>query len=395
MPYDFETLRPRHNMGAEKWLALTASPFAGEDVIPFSVADMEFSAPPCVAQALRRAVDFGVYGYTCADEGYNRAVVGWMAERHGWHIDPAWFFQTAGVMPGLRSAIRALTAPGDGVLYQPPVYPPFRGAVAENGRTPVENPLRRVGDTYEMDFDDLEAKAARPDVKLMLLCSPHNPVGRVWTRSELQRVADICSRRGVLVFSDEIHMDFTQPGRTHTVFAALEGDAARRSMIGTAASKTFNLAGLATSNLVIPDEALRKAVYRQYRVDCGEHNSYFGLAATRAAYEGGAGWLDAAIAYMTENERVFRAEMAARFPRVCFTRREGTYLLWADFSSFGLPDDTLTAFLRAAGLYLGEGTRFGTGGSGFVRVNLACPARYLRDAVRRLDEAAARRGLPR
>lgn len=390
--YDFETLRQRRFGGAEKWTALCASSHTDPDIIPFSVADMEFSAAPEIQSALTEQVAFGVYGYTAADDAYREAVCRWMKARHSWNVSPQWLVQTGGVVAGMGHAIRALTRPGDGILIQPPVYPPFHHLVRENGRTLLENPLKWENGRYTMNFDDLEEKAKR--AKMMLFCSPHNPVGRVWTEEELARMAEICNRHHVLVFSDEIHFDFVYPGHRHTVYAGLNEACREHCIIGTAASKSFNLAGLSTSNLIIPNERLRERVKEQAEREAGALNNYFGLGATKAAYEKGAPWLDALLVYLKENEAFCRGFLEEHIPKATVSPLEGTYLLWADFRGFGLEAKEQKRFMQEeAALFLGEGYAFGPAGAGFERINLACPRRYLAAGLSRLKDAAERKGL--
>lgn len=390
--YDFETLRQRRGGGAEKWAALSASSYTDPDIIPFSVADMEFLVAPEIRDALHQKVEFGVFGYTVADDAYQSAVCQWMKSRHDWDVLPEWLVQTGGVVAAMGHAIRGLTEPGDGILIQPPVYPPFRHLVRRSGRTLVTNPLKWENGRYTMDFDDLEEKAKQ--AKLMLLCSPHNPVGRVWTRDELLKVADICNRHHVLVFSDEIHFDFIYPGHHHTVYATLNETCREHCIIGTAASKSFNLAGLATSNIVIPNEELRKRFFKQMFLEAGELNQYFGFAATRAAYEKGTDWLEELLVFLKENEVFCRTFLQENFPDVIVSPLEGTYLLWADFRSFNLEPKALEQFMiQEAALFLDEGYIFGPEGAGFERINLACPRRYLEAALVRLRNAAKRKGL--
>ena len=389
--YDFETLRQRRDGSAEKWNGMLRAGVDDPEVVPFSVADMEFLAAPEILEVLEEKVSFGVFGYTAPDDGYRQAVCRWMEQRHGWETQPDWQGQTSGVVAAIGIAIRALTQPGDGILIQPPVYPPFRRMVTKNGRTLLENPLKLENGRYTMDFDDLEEKAK--GAKMMLLCSPHNPVGRVWTREELEKVAEICNRHNVLVFSDEIHFDFVFPGHVHTVYATLSETCRENCIVGTAASKSFNLAGLSTSNIIIPNEILRKQFAKQTYLEAGQLNQYFGLAATRAAYEKGAGWLDALILYLKENEKVCRSFFAAHFPDVTVSPLEGTYLLWVDFRSFSLDARSLEEFMtREAKLFLDEGWIFGPQGEGFERINLACPRRYLEAGLERLRQAAEKRG---
>ena len=390
--YDFETLRQRRDGSAEKWNAMIRAGNTDPDMIPFSVADMEFLAAPEILDTLREKVEFGVFGYTAPDDSYREAVCRWMERRHRWQIQPEWQIQTSGVVAAIGAAIRAFTQPGDGILIQPPVYPPFRRMIVKNGRTLLENPLKWENGRYVMDFDDLEEKAKK--AKLLLLCSPHNPVGRVWTKEELKKVAEICNRHNILVFSDEIHFDFVYPGHVHTVYATLSEACRENCIVGTAASKSFNLAGLSTSNIIIPNEGLRKQFARQVYLEAGRLNQYFGMAATKAAYEKGAGWLDALLVYLKENESFCRKFLAEHFPEVIVSPLEGTYLLWADFRSFSLDAKSLEQFMtQEAKLFLDEGWIFGAEGEGFERINLACPRRYLQKALERLYQAAQKNGL--
>ncbi|MCI8537812.1 MAG: pyridoxal phosphate-dependent aminotransferase [Oscillospiraceae bacterium] len=394
--YDFSTWHRRVGIGAEKWDAIERAGITDPDVIPFSVADMEWETAPEIQQELAEKALYGCYGYTVANEDYQRAVQRWMRVRHNWDIDLDWMVQSYGVVPAIGAAIQAFTRPGDGILIQPPVYPPFRNVPASLGREVVANPLRLTGGRYEMDFDGLEAKAARPNVKMLVLCSPHNPVGRVWTRPELERVAEICLRHGVLVFSDEIHFDFVHAGHSHTVYASLSEACRDNCIIGTAASKTFSLAGLSTSNIIIPNPKLRKAYASMQLTTSGFFNNYFGLAATKTAYELGESWLEAMLAEVAGNFEYVRSCLREKFPSVWVSDLEGTYLMWADFRSFGLAPRELDEFFsKEALLFLNAGDMFGPGGEGFQRINLACPRRCLETAMDRLDQAAARRGLPR
>ena len=391
--YDFTTLRRRRDMGAEKWAELDERQISDERVIPFSVAEMDLLAAPEFIQALREAADGGVYGYTAAHPADRQTAAAWMVSRHGWEIQPEWIVNTFGVVHAILQAIHAFTQPGDGVIIQTPAYPPFRSAPQATGRVMLENPLKALGDgRYELDFDHLEHLCARPEAKLLLLCSPHNPTGRVWTREELGKVAEICSRHGVLVFSDEIHFDFVFSPHRHTVFADVDS----HCIVATSASKTFNLAGLSTAGIIIPDPQLRERFEQAGAAHAGSFNSYFGLAAAQAAYEKGGPWLDALLEHLKGNYRLAREFLAQRFPSVAVSPQEGTYLLWADFRPLGLTQEHLEAFMRRdALLFTDEGYIFGPGGEGFERLVLACPRKHLEQALERLDQAAARRGLPR
>ncbi len=380
----------RVNMEAEKW-DLMAKGLA-PDIVPLSVADMEFASPPAIIAALEETARSGLWGYTGWGERYFNALRGWMATRHGWEIQREWVVQVNGVVQGLNAAVRALTRPGDGIVIQPPVYPPFFRAVRDNGRTLVENPLRLEGGRYEMDFSDLEEKLARPDVTALILCSPHNPVGRVWTREELRRVGDLCLAHHVLVISDEIHADLVQHRFRHVPFACLGEQYAQHAVIGTACSKTFSLAGLCCANMLVPDPEKKAALEQEVnRSGCGTY-SIFGVRALEAGYERCAPWLDELIDYVGENYQYLRDFMAEHFPAVFTAPLEGTYLAWMDLRPLGLEAPELARFLEdEALLYLSHGASFGA--PGFERVNLACPRSVLAAALDRLLAAARKRGL--
>ena len=394
--YDFTTLRSRRHMGASKWVPMERAGVTDPDVIPFSVADMDLLVAPEIVDAMQKAAAFGVYGYTGMDDAFRSAVAGWMARRHGWTVDPGWLVNNFGVVHAVGQAVQAFTRPGDAIVTQTPAYPPFRRVAESTGRIFLADPLRRTEGGYELDLNHLEDLCRRPETKLLILCSPHNPTGRVWTREELGAVADICRRHGVLVFSDEIHSDFVAPGHVHTVFAALDEETAHRCVVGTSASKTFNLAGLATATTIIPDRELRRRFRAKTDGYAGEYTGYFGLAATRAAYERGEPWLTAFLEHLAGNAALCRDFLAQRFPSVWTAPWEGTYLLWADFSCLGLDGEAQARFMREeAGLWLDEGPMFGPEGAGFERFVLACPRRHLEKALERLDAAVSRRGLPR
>lgn len=394
--YDFTTLRSRLHMGASKWVPMEKAGVTDPNVIPFSVADMDLLVAPEIVAALQDHAAFGVYGYTGMDETFRTALTGWMERRHGWKVDPGWLVNNFGVVHAVGQAVQAFTRPGDAIVTQTPAYPPFKRIAEATGRTFLANPLRRTDQGYELDLDHLEGLCSREETKLLILCSPHNPTGRVWTRAELEAVADICRRHNVLIFSDEIHADFIAPGHTHTVLATLGEETAHRCILGTSASKTFNLAGLATATTVIPDQDLRRQFRARTDGYTGSYTGYFGLAATRAAYERGEPWLEALLVHLKGNFELCRSFLADRFPSVWTAPWEGTYLLWADFSSLGLSPEEQLRFMRdEAGLWLDEGTMFGPEGTGFERFVLACPRRHLELALERLDEAARRRGLPR
>lgn len=389
--FDFDTLVDRSHDGSAKWARRTdAEKKAG--IVPMSVADMEFQCAPPIVEALTAVARHGLYGYTDADDAYYDAVVGWMQRRHGWTVDKAWIVPENGVVPSLCVAVRAFTEPGDHVLLQSPGYPPFATAAEANGRIPVRNALvRGADDLYRMDLDDLREKAADPRAKLLILCSPHNPVGRVWTAEELRAVAAICRENNVIVVSDEIHFDLVLEG-THTVFCKAAPEMLDQCVICTAPSKTFNVAGLQQANIIIPNEALRERFRARMNADGYSNVSQFGYHAMIAAYNSGEAWLDAAIAYIRSNFAYLGAWLADHFPKVRLLPVQGTYLAWTDWRALGLPQAALDQFVRdEAMLVVNSGTVFGPEGEGYMRLNLALPRAALAGALDRLLAAAKAR----
>lgn len=386
MKYDFTSKIDRSNTGAFKY-DFMPEPLKGSGIVPMTVADMEFSAPPEVNKAVASAAYHGCYGYTGADRAYLDAVKHWQKARHGWDTEDDWYVVTNGVVQALGIAVRAFTEPGDSVLIMTPVYHPFYGAVEDNGRKLETSALIENGGRYEIDFDDLEAKAANPLVKLMLLCSPHNPVGRVWTEDELKRISDICVKKGVIVVSDEIHNDLIMPGYRHTTFAKIEG-ANDNCVVCTAISKTFNLAGLSCSNIFVPNEDLRKRFAREASVSGCGCVPYIARFATIAAYTEGEEWLDELISVIDGNFRLVYDFIASRLPEFTVTRAEGTYLAWIDMRSLGMGHEELNRFMvEKAFIADNDGEMFGSAGDGFRRWNLALPRAELEAALERLEKA--------
>lgn len=385
--FDFDTIYDRRNTGSIKY-DLARARGLPEDVLPMWVADMDFRSPECVVEALVERARHGIFGYSEAPKGYFEALEKWYSERHGWPIHPGWLVKVPGVVYAVAQAVRAFTKEGEAVLIQEPVYYPFRQVVETNGRRLVVSELVYEDGAYRIDFEDFEAKIRENHVRLFILCSPHNPVGRVWTRQELERMAEICLRHGVLVVSDEIHADFVYPGCRHTVFAALGPEAAQNSIICTAPTKTFNLAGLHIANIFIPNPDLRERFRQEVARSGVSQLNVMGMAACKAAYEGGGAWLDALMAYLTENLAFMRAFIKDRMPRVRIVEPEGTYLVWVDFRGLGLSVPELEDFIvHKAGLWLDGGTMFGESGAGFQRFNIACPRAVLRQAMMRLERA--------
>jgi cystathionine beta-lyase len=339
-------------------------------------------------EALERRVHHGVFGYTEPDGRYHEAVQNWFWERHGWRTEEAWLTLASGVMPAIHSAILAFTAPGDAVVIQEPVYYPFAEAVRLTGRRLVVNELPLDGDgRYTIDLEGFERKVLRTGAQLLLLCSPHNPVGRVWTEGELRALGEVCLRHGVKVVADEIHQDFVYGDNRHTVFAGLSDELADITVTCTAPTKTFNLAGVGIANIFIGNEALRGAFRRAQEKSGLSGASALGLTACRAAYEGGQAWLAELLSYLGRSMEM--VEVAAEGWRGArFNRPEGTYLTWIGFHDVLLTDTDLSNFLlKRARVWLSDGHQFGAGGSGYMRLNAATTHSLLREALERISEA--------
>jgi cystathionine beta-lyase len=381
----FDEIIPRENTDCTKYDD-RLNRFGRPDVLPMWVADMDFRAPECVREALQELVDHNLYGYHLKTERYYRAIVDWWARRHRYVVDPAGIVFSPGVVPVLSHLVQALTAKGDGIIIQPPVYHPFFWAVEVNERRLVLNPLMERGGEYAIDFDDLEAKARQ--AKLLILCSPHNPVGRVWRREELARVADVCLRHGLTILSDEIHNDLVYRPRRHVPIAGLSPEVERITVTCHAASKTFNIAGLSTAYAIIPGPELRKAFKPVSDALHVEAVNPFGLRAMEAVFTRGEPWLEALLEYLAGNYRTLRDYCESRLPRVGVSPLEGTYLAWLDFRPYGFGREELKdRIIQKAGLALNDGPMFGPGGEGFQRMNLACPREVLRQALDRLTAA--------
>ena len=392
MKYDFDRVIERRGTDCAKY-DLAEQLGYPKDVLPMWVADMDFQAPEGVLEALRRGVDHGIFGYPAVQRDYDDAVTGWFERRFGWHTQSEWIVRTPGVVFALSAAVRAFTAPGEAVLIQPPVYRPFFNVVRQNGRRLAESPLVLRDGRYEIDFEDFERVVEREKPRMFILCSPHNPVGRVWSREELRRLGDICLRHDVIVASDEIHCDFTWPDHPHTPFAQAVPELAERTLVCTAPSKTFNLAGLQASNIFIPGKDLRERFTAELEaVACTELN-VLGLAACKAAYQTGEAWLDALRDYLKGNVAFMRDFIRDRLPMLRFIEPEGTYLAWVDFSALGLSKEALHDLIaNRARLWLDDGDIFGAQGAQFQRFVLACPRSVVKEAMERLEAAVVGAG---
>lgn len=359
----------------------------GEDVIPMWVADMDFEAPPAVVEALRRRADHGVFGYPAVPRSFWRAAQAWLERRHGWSVRDDWMALTPGIVPALNFCVRAFTKPGDGVLIQTPVYHPFYYVVENNGRRVVRNPLRFDGRRYTMDLDDLRSKAG-DGARLLILCSPHNPVGRVWTRDELEALGRLAVERDLLIVSDEIHHDLVFRGHTHHVFAALSPELAARTLTCVAPSKTFNIPGLSTAAIVASNPALIRAFEDERERSGFEIGQVFGLVGFEAAYAHGSDWLDALLPYLEANVDLLARFLEERVPRLRLVRPEGTYLALLDARALGHePAAVNDFFLREARVRFSDGALFGPELEGFVRVNFGCRRALLLEALERIERA--------
>ncbi|MFN2188746.1 MAG: MalY/PatB family protein [Candidatus Promineifilaceae bacterium] len=364
-----------------------SDPKYGRDrLLPMWVADMDFRCPPAVIEAVVDRAQQGVYGYSSPCDSYFEAVINWMDQHHGWSVQRDWITLSPGVVPAIYMMVQAFVKPGDKVLVQRPVYYPFFDAIKNNGAEIVSNSLRYDDGQYEMDFVDLAQKAADPDLKMAILCSPHNPVGRVWSREELVRFGEICIDNGVLVVADEIHCDLIYGDSSFTSFTNICDDFAQNSLVCTAASKTFNLAGLKTSNIITPNQELRER-FEDVLLRNGIYGANpFGLVAVEAAYRFGKQWLDEVMNYIEDNYRFMESYIADHIPQLKIVKPQGTYLVWVDFREVGFDAESRKSLLmEKAKVYLDEGELFGPEGAGFERFNIACPRSILEEALERIS----------
>ena len=378
MKYDFDKVISRRGTDSYKWDSAES-----EHVLPMWVADMDFHTAPAIVDALRLRVEHGIFGYTRVPDSYYDAVTGWFMRRHGWKMNREWIIYTSGVVPAVSAVIKALTVPGDKVLVQTPVYNCFFSSIRNNGCKMVSSPLVFAGNTYTIDYEDLECKAADPKVKVMLLCNPHNPAGRVWKREELVRIGEICIRHGVTVVSDEIHCELVFPGHRYTPFASISEDFLWHSVTCLSPSKAFNIAGLQIANIVCADADRRAKIERAINDNEVCDVNPFGVIATQAAYNGGEEWLNQLIEYLYGNYLYMREFCREHLPEFPVTILEGTYLVWMDCRKLCISSEELERRLFAeAGLWLNAGTMYGAEGEGFMRWNIACPRTTLTEGLK-------------
>ena len=381
MKYDFDQVPDRRGSGSLKW-------DVGAGELPMWVADMDFPTCPAVREALAARVAHGVFGYTDVTEEWRRAVCGWFSRRHGLEPDPDWLIFATGVVPILSSVVRKLTTPNENVLLLTPVYNIFYNSIINNGRRPLEVPLVYADGAYRMDFAALEAGLADPQTTLMILCNPHNPVGKIWDRETLERIGVLAARHHVVVVSDEIHCDLTDPGRAYVPFASVSETCRENCVVCFAPTKTFNLAGIQTAGAMVPNPFLRHKVWRALNTDEVAEPNVFAMPAAVAAYTEGDEWLDALRAYLFENKQTVRRFLPERLPAVRLVPGEATYLLWLDCAAYTDDSARLAAEIRAkTGLYLSDGVQYGKGGETFLRMNIACPRARVLEGLERLYTA--------
>lgn len=380
MKYDFDKIVPRRHTGSYKWDSIP------EDALPLWVADMDFEVAPAIEKALADRVAHGVFGYTQIDDSYYDAVISWYNRRHQWTIDRRWMLYTSGVVPAISCGIKALTLPGENVLVQTPVYNCFFSSIRNQGCQIVESPLVRKDDSYVIDWEDFERKCADEKTTVFLLCNPHNPGGRVWTREELAKTGAICAKHHVFVISDEIHCELVMPGYKFTPFAAVNEDNLRNSVTLSSPSKSFNTAGLQIANIICKDDEIRRRIDRVINIFEVCDVNPFGPVALKAAYNESEDWLDELNEYIWGNYQLLKGTFAQQLPSLRVTRLEGTYLAWVDISSLGMTSDEVTKKLLMEGyVFVSSGTLYGKeAGEGFIRINLACPRSVLKEGLNRI-----------
>ena len=383
----FDELYERRNTRSVKW-DMIKEVFQSEDILPMWVADMDFKAPDEVNNALVKRAQHGIYGYTVIDDDVSDSIINWLQKRHGWKIDKTWLSYSPGVVTSLHMAVQAFTEPNDKILIQTPVYTPFYNIITEHDREVVKNPLINKDNYYRIDFDDFEEKL-KGGVKAFILCSPHNPVGRVWKKQELEEIAKLCLKYNVMIFSDEIHSDLTFPGERHIPIASLSEEIADRTITCMAPSKTFNLAGLDASYVITTDKDKRKKLEATFSKQ-GLHNmlNTMGNTALEAAYTHGEAWLDELVALLKSHTDYVTEMFAKHTPQLKVVQSEGTYLLWVDCSELGMNSEELNTFMiEKARVGLNAGVSYGEEGEKHMRINIACPRATLEEGVDRIIKA--------
>ena len=387
MKYDFDKVTPRCGTNSYKWDSTD-----DKEVLPMWVADMDFPTAPCIINALEKRVEHGIFGYTRVPEEYYDAVISWFSRRHHWKPRREWFIYTSGVVPALSAVIKALTNVGDKVLTLTPVYNCFFSSIRNNGCELDSCALRYEDNTFSIDYEDLERRAADPKTTLMLLCNPHNPSGRVWTREELRRIGDICIKNNVVVVADEIHCELVHPGFTYTPFASVSEEFQKHSVTCVAPSKAFNIAGLQIANIIVENDEWRQRIDKAININEVCDVNPFGVIATIAAYNEGEEWLNQLLQYIHGNYLFFKDYCEEHLPQLPVAPLEGTYLAWMDCRSLGIPSEELEEeLMKEAKLWLNAGSMYGKEGEGFMRWNLACPRQLVKEGMERFSQFVDKR----
>ena len=383
MTYDFDTPTERRNTNSLKW-------DVAQGELPMWVADMDFQTAPEIREAIMKRAEHGIFGYSVIPDAWYEAYIQWWKMRHGYTMERDWLIFCTGVVPAISSIVRKLTTPAEKVLIQTPVYNIFFNSILNNGRQVLESPLRYDGKEYRIDFADLEEKLSDPQTALMILCNPHNPTGKIWDRQTLEKIGALCSRHHVTVVSDEIHCDLTDPEESYVPFASASETCRQISITCMAPTKAFNLAGLQSAAVSVPDEVLRHKVWRALNTDEAAEPNAFAVEAAVAAFTRGADWLDALRDYLYENKKLAEAYIEKEIPDVRAVASQATYLLWLDCSGLiGCGREAAGFLRRETGLYLSEGSQYGGNGADFLRMNIACPRAVLKDGLERLKNGLA------
>ncbi len=386
MKYDFNAIIDRADFYSAKYNELDMK-FGSKDLLPMWVADMDFQSAEPIIEAMKSRLDHGIFGYTSRPDSYYEAMTSWYKSRYSWNINKEWIIHSPGVMTSLSLIIRAFTKPGDKIIIQPPVYYPFFDVVKDNDRELVLNPLKQVGENYVMDYEDLEKKID-DKVKYLILCNPHNPIGRVWKKDELEKLGSICVKNNIKIISDEIHGDLVYGSNRYIPFASLSEDFAKNSITCMSPTKTFNLAGLQVSFAIFPERKDYERFERILEVLDMKRNNCFSLVAVEAAYREGEEWLDQMLVYLEENLNFLINYCKENIPKIKPNQPEGTYLVWLNCKELGLSQENLNHFmLHKAKVALDSGNWFGDAGSGYMRINIACPRETLIEGLRRIEKA--------
>lgn len=385
MKYNFDEVVDRKDTDSIKWNGLEEM-FGSDNLLPMWIADMDFKAPREVIDAFKNRVDHGIFGYAYKTDSFYDSIINWIKRRYDWNIKKEWILFTPGVVSGFNIGVRELVGPNEKLLVQPPVYPPFYRVVNNNKKIVLDNPLKHDGQKYIMDFEHLENQSE--DIKLMILCNPHNPVGRVWTRDELARLAKICIDKDIIIISDEIHADFTFKASKHTPMASISKEIEDRTITLMAASKTFNIAGLVTSFAIIPNEELRNIYKNSIEAMEIDNINIFGLLGTEVAYNHGEEWLDQLLLYIEDNADFAIDYINKHIPQIKVDKPEGTFLLWLNCRGLNKSNNEICeAFLKIGKVALNDGRPFGGQGDGFFRFNIGCPRETLIEGLKRIEKA--------